>query len=177
VKAWASALAAPLVIVGCSIAEGTPSTMHDLVAAPGTVHRNFFDATLPPVLTIASGDFVHLATATGNPRYFEELGVPKEKIPAELFAAFEGVEGSGRGDHTLNGPIYVTGAEPGDMLEVRILSVDVRLPIAGQGFSPNRGTLPGEFAEGVQRPLFPDLEKRVTEYAPGVVVRSIPSGA
>ena len=145
-------------------------TVHELIAAPATVHRGFFDATLPPVLTIESGDFVRLETATGNPRYFEELGVPPEKIPQELYAAFEGVEGSGRGDHTLNGPIFVNGAEPGDMIEVRILSVDVRLPIAGQGFSANRGTLPGEFAEGVQRVLWLDLAKRSTEYAPGVVV-------
>ena len=43
---------------------------HELIASPTTVHRNFFDATLPPVLRIASGDIVRLETATGNPRYF-----------------------------------------------------------------------------------------------------------
>ena len=37
----------------------------------------------------------------GDPKYFEELGVPKEKIPKELFTAFEGVKGSARGDQTL----------------------------------------------------------------------------
>ena len=26
-------------------------------------------------------------------------------------------------DHTLNGPIFVNGAEPGDVLEIRILSL------------------------------------------------------
>src|SRR5882672_9639300 len=108
-----------------------------LVVLPAIVHRGFFDASLKPVLTIDSGDVVRLETATGNPRWFEKLGVPKERIPAELYEVFQGVEGDGRGDHTLNGPIAVRGAEPGDMLEIRIRSVDVRLPIAGQGFVPN----------------------------------------
>ena len=59
-------------------------------AAPDTVHRGFFDAALKPVLTIDSGDIVWLQTATGNPRYFEKLGVPKEQIPAELYRIFAG---------------------------------------------------------------------------------------
>src|SRR5260221_6593094 len=41
----------------------------------------FRSASLKPVLTIDSGDVVRLWTTTGNPRYFESLGVPKEKIP------------------------------------------------------------------------------------------------
>lgn len=83
---------------------------------------------LAPVLTIQSGDRVRLENFSGNPRYYESLGVPKERIPAELYAVYEGVEGTGRGDHALVGPIYVNGAEPGDTLEVRIESVDVRHP-------------------------------------------------
>jgi acetamidase/formamidase len=134
------------------------------------VHRSFLDATLAPVLTVDSGDSIRLETASGNPRYFESIGVPKEKIPAELYPPFEGVEGTGRGDHTLNGPIAVRGAEPGDTLEVRIKSVNVRLPIAGQGFRPGGGVLPDEFPYRKDRALFIDLEEQTVEYAPGVKV-------
>ena len=87
-----------------------------------------------------------------------------------MYAAFEGVEGDGRGDHTLNGPIYINGAQPGGSLEIRIRSVDVRLPIAGQSFVPNRGLLPDDFPIGKDRVLWLDLKKKTTEYAPGVVV-------
>ena len=150
-------------------AQGSPK-VHELKASPATVHRGFFDASLAPVLTIDSGDIVRLETATGNPRYFEKLGVPKEKIPAELYAVYEGVEGTGRGDHTLDGPIAIRGAEPGDMIEIRIRSVDVRLPIAGQGFVPNRGLLPDEFPYAKDRVLWIDLARKTVEYAPGVIV-------
>jgi acetamidase/formamidase len=154
-----------------SVATGQASPkVHELKASPATVHRGFFDASLKPVLTIDSGDIVRLETATGNPRYFEKLGVPKDKIPAELYAVYEGVEGTGRGDHTLNGPIAIRGAEPGDMLEIRIRAVDVRLPIAGQGFTPNRGLLPDEFPYAKDRVLWIDMTRKTVEYAPGVEV-------
>jgi acetamidase/formamidase len=161
--------------VACALLPGyAAAATHSLNATPGTVHRSFLDASLPPVLTIDSGDSVRLETASGNPRYFESIGVPKEKIPTELYAPFEGVEGTGRGDHTLNGPIAVRGAEPGDTLEVRIKSVSVRLPIAGQGFRPGGGVLPEEFPYRKDRALFIDLKGQTIEYAPGVKVPARP---
>src|SRR5262249_11047605 len=148
----------------------TSPRIHELKATTRTVHRGFFDASLKPVLSINSGDVVKLETASGNPRYFEQLGVPKEKIPAELYDVFEDVDNAGRGDHTLTGPIYINDAQPGDMLEIRIRSIDVRLPIAGQGFVPNRGLLPEDFPNGKDRVLWLDLKKKTVEYAPGIVV-------
>ncbi len=159
-----------LFAVPCPAApQGTPAT-HELKASPATVHRGFFDASLEPVLTINSGDSVRLETATGNPRYFERLGVPKERIPAELYEVYQGVEGAGRGDHTLNGPIAVRGAEPGDVLEIRIRSVEVRLPLAGQSFVPNRGLLPEQFPYEKARALWIDLARGTVQYAPGIEV-------
>ena len=154
-------------------AQGSPK-IHELRASPATVHRGFFDASLKPVLTIDSGDIVRLETASGNPRWYEKLGVPKEKIPAELYAVFEGVEGDGRGDHTLNGPIAIRGAEPGDMLEIRIRSVDVRLPIAGQGFVPNRGPLPEEFPYERGHVTWIDVPRKMVQFAPGIEIPAKP---
>jgi len=162
-----------LLVPTISIAQETPK-IHELKASPTTVHRGFFDASLKPVLTIDSGDIVRLETASGNPRWFEKLGVPKEKIPAELYAVFEGVDGDGRGDHTLNGPIAIRGAEPGDMLEIRIRSVDVRLPIGGQGFVPNRGLLPEEFPYEKGRVTWIDVGRRMVQFAPGIEIPAKP---
>ena len=148
--------------------------IHELKASPTTVHRGFFDSSLKPVLTIDSGDIVRLWTTTGNPRYFESLGVPKEKIPAELYAAFEGAPGENRDDHTLDGPIAVQGAEPGDTVEIRIRSVDLWLPIAAMSFRANRGSLPEEFPYSRDRVFFFDPAKKAIEFAPGIVVPTKP---
>ena len=154
-------------------AQSSPK-VHELKASPSTVHRGFFDASLKPVLTIDSGDIVRLETATGNPRYFEKLGVPKDKIPAELYVVYEGVDNDGRGDHTLNGPIAIRGAEPGDSLEIRIRSVDVRLPIAGQGFVPNRGQLPEDFPYAKDHVVWIDVARKMILFAPGIEIPARP---
>ncbi len=162
-----------LVLPAIVTAQGSPK-VHELKATPATVHRNFFDASLRPVLTIESGDIVRLETATGNPRWFADLGVPNEKIPAELYAIFDSVPADDRGDHTLNGPIAIRGAEPGDVIEVRIRAVDLRLPLGGQGFGPNSATLPEEFPYEKNRVTWIDVAKRVVQFAPGIEIPARP---
>jgi acetamidase/formamidase len=148
--------------------------VHELKPTASTVHRGFFDSSLKPVLTIQSGDVVRVWTATGNPKYFESLGVPKEKIPAELYELWKGAPGEGRDDHTLTGPIAVEGAEPGDAIEIKIRAIDLWLPIAGMGFRANRGSLPEEFPYSRDRVLFFDPAKKEIPFAPGIVVPAKP---
>jgi acetamidase/formamidase len=167
-------LCAVAIACGTAAAAQAEEKIHELRASPTTVHRGFFDASLKPVLTVDSGDVVKLWTTTGNPRYFEGLGVPKEKIPAELYAAFEGAPGDGRDDHTLDGPIAVRGAEPGDAVEIRIRAIDLWLPIAAMSFRANRGTLPEDFPYSRDRVFFIDLAKKSVEFAPGIVVPTKP---
>ena len=126
------------------------------------------------MLTIDSGDIVQLTTTTGNPRYFEALGVPKDKIPPELHAAFEGAPGEGRDDHTLTGPIAVRGAEMGDTVEIKIRSIELWLPIGAMSFRANRGSLPEDFPYSRDRVFFFDPAKKAIEFAPGVVVPTRP---
>jgi acetamidase/formamidase len=162
------------VVVLAAASAQSEEKIHVLKASPTTVHRGFFDASLKPVLTIDSGDIVRLWTTTGNPRYFESLGVPKEKIPPELFAAFEGAPSEGRDDHTLDGPIAVRGAEIGDTVEIRIRSIELWLPIAAMSFRANRGSLPEDFPYSRDRVFFFDPAKKAIEFAPGVVVPTKP---
>ena len=160
---------------GCAIAmaasvaaQNSPKT-YEIKATPATTFYRFLDAASPPALTINSGDIVKLETATGTPGYFERLGVPKDKIPAELYETFKGADDNARRDHTLTGPIFVNGAEPGDSIEIRLRAIDLRLPLGGQGIGPNGGTLPGEFQQR-DKVITLDLKNKTAEYAPGVVV-------
>ena len=148
--------------------------IYELKPSSATVHRGFFDASLKPVLTIDSGDIVRLWTATGYPRYFESLGIAKEKIPPELYTAYEGAPGEQRDDHNLDGPIAVRGAEPGDTVEIRIRAIDLWLPIAAMSFRANRGSLPEDFPYSRDRVFFLDPAKKVIEFSPGVSVPAKP---
>ena len=88
---------------------------HKLLASPKTVHTGFFDGTIPPALTIDSGDKVIMSSMMlmdGQLR----CGMTLE----EMVATRQGYIDRKVGPHTLTGPISVNGAEPGDVLEVRI---------------------------------------------------------
>jgi len=141
--------------------------VHTLMATPQTVHTGFFDASIPPVLTIESGDTVILSTMMlmdGQLR----CGMSLEELIAKRQEYVERKVGA----HTLTGPIFVKGAQPGDVLEVRInkiitagCGVNYHLPVKF-----GAGALPEEFPAGQFKTLKLDLDKMETIYAPGVIV-------
>jgi len=140
---------------------------HILKATPQTVHTGFFDAAIPPVLKIDSGDRVNLSTMMLMDGQLRG-GMTFE----ELLAKRQTYTDRGMGSHTLTGPIFIHGAEPGDALEVRI----EKLIPAGCGVNyhyPGRmniGGLPEDFPGGHIKTLYLDVKKMETTFAPGVVI-------
>ena len=96
---------------------------HHLHSSPETCHWGFFDAQLKPVLTIASGDEVTIDTISGGPEVVPDRS--QFHIPPELADIHARSERMVPG-HILTGPVAVAGAEPGDVLEVDILDVQLR---------------------------------------------------
>jgi acetamidase/formamidase len=123
------------------------------------------------VLRIASGDIIDVDTLlTNNPTGLERAGVPPEKIQDSLKAIVAGVIGDrrGPGGHILTGPVYVEGAEAGDVLEVKVLSID--LPI-DYGYNGCAGFLPENCDRAVLSRIIPIDRKTMTaEYMPGIVI-------
>jgi acetamidase/formamidase len=119
-------------------------TLHELAATPETVRWGMFDARFPPVLEVASGDRVTVHTISGEP---EDLpsGNGLEVLPEHgpIHASVE----RGPGPHFTTGPIWVEGAKPGDVLEVRILDIRLRQNWGWNLILPEHGTLPEDFHE------------------------------
>ena len=119
------------------------ATTHHLPASVETVHWGFFDAALAPVLEVASGDTVNLESVSGGP---ETLPGEGYHIPPELLEVHAKVPRKMPG-HMLTGPIHVTGAKPGQVLQVDILDVGLRQDWGYNFVRPLSGGLPGEFDE------------------------------
>src|SRR5262245_49494666 len=120
-----AACVATAVLAAPHIASARPPATHRLEATPTTVAYGYYWADAAPVLRIESGDIVDVDTLlTNTPTGLARAGVPDDKIQRSLKAIVSEVTGDrkGPGGHILTGPIYVEGAEPGDVLEVKILA-------------------------------------------------------
>jgi len=116
-----------------------------------------FSSTKKPVLTVASGAIVKINGGGGgqamrgdNPdpvKWLADNNIPS--TPETLVCLQETARVQketpklpGRpGGHLLVGPIAIEGAEPGDMLEVRILDVSPRITFGNTGDTPGHGAL------------------------------------
>jgi hypothetical protein len=119
-------------------------THHHLKAGPATCHWGYFDAKQKPVLTVQSGDEVTIDCVSGHPEILPDPD--KFHIPSELKDIHARSE-RGPGPHILTGPIFVQGATPGHVLEVRILDVQLRQDWGYNVIRPLAGALPDDFDE------------------------------
>jgi acetamidase/formamidase len=144
---------------------------HRLEATPATVAVGYYWSEARPALRIASGDIVDVDTLlTNSPAGLARAGVADDKIQASLKAISAEVTGDrrGPGGHILTGPVYVEGAQPGDALEVKILSID--LPI-DYGYNGCSGFVPENCERGTPSKILPlDRKSMTSEFAPGIVI-------
>ncbi len=145
---------------------------YTLMPSPQTVHIGYFSAALKPALTIKSGDIVTIESVGGpDPADVDASGaVPPGAVPEHTRIIRREVTDRGPGPHILTGPVYVEGAMPGDVLEVRILDIDFAVPYGFNAQRPYTGALPDEFPGFFQRIIPIDRAARTATVAPGVVV-------
>src|SRR5260221_1203135 len=125
--------------------------LHILRATKETVHWGYFDAALAPALKVKSGDHIHVQAITHHAG-----DAPAMMMDDEIRQLYRDIPEDDRnpGVHIMTGPIHVEGAKPGDMLEVRYLSMIPRFK-HGSNLAANWGYLYKEFGE----------KERVTIYA------------
>jgi acetamidase/formamidase len=145
---------------------------HTLMPSPQTVHIGYFLASIKPVLSIESGDIVTLeSVAAIVPSLVDQAGVvPPGAVPQYHRDIYGEVKDRGPGPHVLTGPVEVKSAMPGDVLEVRILDINLALDWGYNRQRAYTGALPEEFT-GVWTRIIPlNRETKTAEVAKGVVV-------
>jgi len=146
-------------------------TTYQLKPTPKTIAWGYYDASTPPVLRVKSGDTVEVQTLiTSTPARLEGAGVKPEDVEQSLRDIVKEVTNKGPGGHILTGPIFIEGAEPGDVLEVRIKSIKLAIPYAYNAFSPGRGFLPEDFPYAKMRIIPLDEKRMVAHFADGIEI-------
>jgi len=166
-----SVLVSLLVITTTIAAQTRSPKTHRLEATPSTVAYGYYWSQANPVLRIASGDIIDVDTLlTNTPAGLARAGVADNRIQESLKAIVNEVTGDkrGPGGHILTGPVYVEGAEPGDSLEVKVLSIDFAIDY---GYNGCNGFLPENCEPGVPAKIIPLDKKSMTATVfPGIVV-------
>jgi acetamidase/formamidase len=153
-------------------------------STPENVVWGEFPSSRSPVVVIQSDDTVRIETlshagatqgatlgaAPGNEAnhpvpYLAQFGVkPNQVLPdvIDFWLSGPGRPRTGRGGHILTGPVYVQGAEPGDMLEIQVLDLKTRVPYGINNASQTSGVLGpnyagnvGPFYSGALDPAYP----------------------
>src|SRR5262245_46273879 len=127
------------ILVGSKLNTPSKTNHWYIPASDKTVHWGYFSKGLKPTIEIDPGDFVTVECLTHQASddydrmikgdsgaesvyYWTKDQKNVNRRGAGPLDASNGA-GGGAGVHILTGPIYVRGAEPGDILEVRILDM------------------------------------------------------
>src|SRR5216684_3701127 len=134
-----------------------------LPANKDTVQWGWLDPTEKPKVVVDSGDTVSIETLRHS---MDEIkpGASMEEIVKLRLA------NPGGGPHSVTGPVYVNGAEPGDTMEIRIKKIVIKdsgfnFNLPGKQF-PTVGLLASEFPEGHVEYFKLDAKTMNTEFKP-----------
>lgn len=149
-----------VLLAGCSAETpkdsiDTPGLSPDFVLTNDQTHTKFSRA-IEPAIRVPSGSVIEAFTheATGG------QVTPTSTVDEAASIDWDRI-------HTLTGPVYVEGAEPGDVLAVRLLELEP----ADWGWMeihPDFGFLTGEFDKPVLQTFALDTEKNEVEFADGI---------
>ncbi len=133
----------------------TPALKPDFVLTKDQSHDKF-SRLIKPVVRVPSGSVIEAFTheCTGGQLNLNSTVEDAAKVDWDKI-------------HTLTGPVYVEGAEPGDVLAVRLIELEP----ADWGWMeihPEFGFLVGEFNDHVLQTFKLDTEKNEVEFAEGI---------
>lgn len=171
----AAALAAAVLVPAAAHAAPPKPDVH-IPSKVTNVVQGFIPADVSPIARVKAGQVVRIDTIshggiTEDPvASFGAAGIPPGQVLPEVVEIARMRKGdTGFRGHILTGPVFVEGAEPGDMLEVRILSVEPRVPY-GVNNAGGGGVAPGIVKERSAQIFKFDMKRRVAQAFPGVEI-------
>src|SRR5436190_18410722 len=140
--------------------------VHVVPSTKETVRLGVFDANLPPILTIESGDTISYPETWSHFLNEMQPGVSVETL-AQLRTS-----NPGRGPHSIIGPIAVNEADAGDVVEIRFQTI--RPYEWGAVFnnpgSLGTGLLPQDYAQGQIKYVDLDVGAMRGKFMPNITV-------
>ena len=167
VEPWFGRLAQAQGAAGSAKAgSGAAGRVHVVPSTKETVRLGVFDANLPPILTIDSGDIISFPDTWSHFLNEMQPGVSLDKL-AKLR-----VSNPGRGPHSIIGPIAVNKAEPGDVLEIRFQTIRPYewAAVFNNPGSLGTGLLPQDYAQGQIKYVDLDLRTMQGKFMPKITV-------
>lgn len=158
-----------------SVAWSAPATgrTHTLLPTPTTVAWGWYDAAGQPVLRVASGDEIVLrALSTCSPRSLTNAGLDTnriEQLAKDIYAAQDKIK-RGPGGHILTGPIYVEGADSGDVLEVRFKDIRPAIDYGCNSFGPRSGFLKDDFTTSRTKIIELDTVRMLGKFSDAITI-------
>ena len=167
-------------LVASASAQAPDATLR---STPDTVIWGYLAADLPPALTIKSGQTVKIDTVSHQglttkddpATFFGTAGIPADQVLQDAKEIYRMVgRAKGLSGHVLTGPLYVEGAERGDMLEVRIRKFDLRVPYGVNNSGPRAGVLGDLLTAPAPKIIRLDIARNVALFAPDIEVPLAP---
>lgn len=139
------------------VAQTPTGQMHFVKSEPANViWGELFKPDSPPILRVQSGDQIKMETVShegiladqgDTVAFLTGGGIAEQDILPDQIQIKAEVEKTGPGPHVVTGPIYVEGAEPGDVLEIKTLDIEYRVPYGVISNRHGKGSLPDEYPE------------------------------
>src|SRR6476646_8712505 len=154
-------------------AAPAPGRTYTIIPTPKTVAWGWYDAAGEPVLRVASGDeIVVRALSTCSPRSLTGAGLDTnriEQLAKDIYAARDKMK-TGPGGHILTGPIYVEGADSGDVLEVRFKDIRPAINYVCNSFSPRSGFLKDDFTKSQSKIIELDTIRMLGKFSDAITI-------
>ena len=157
-------------LLSAAVAQQRQPKIHVIKTGPDTVQWGYFDRSRPPIIHIDSGDIIEVETPLDSAKALESFGAPPELITATS-RELEGVpqKDRGPGPNILVGPIAVDGAEPGEVLEVKIIELHPADNYA-ENLSVPDSTLAEDLPQARARFIPLDRVRNLAVFAPGIEI-------